>query len=118
MKRITFTLLLTLACCDPNNEEMTTTTTGEGCPVLCTEQTPCTADCLPDACGTIGDWCDVKNGDAQCGERMACIEIPDDDIVWGVCAAPCSAVMSCNRGTCVAGVCREDGALVPPIKCE
>lgn len=117
MRHIAFALLMTIAC-DQNGDGTTSTTTGEGCPTLCTEQTPCPPECYPDVCETVGDWCDVALGDMQCGLRMACRELPDDGVAWGVCLAPCSATEPCERGTCDKhGACVDGGVLVPPVKC-
>ena len=75
----------------------------------------------PDPCGTVGDWCDVALGDAQCGERMACAALPDDGVAWGVCVAPCSEASECAVGKCryEVGACYGDASeLVAVLACE
>jgi hypothetical protein len=118
-------LALLLACDGPAGDTEGSGSSGEetggGCPLLCTKTTPCTPECYPDPCGTVGDWCDATLGDLQCGLRMACVPLPDDGVAWGVCVAPCSESNECTRGKCdyEVGACYGDASeLVAVLACE
>jgi len=106
-------LLLVLVSCDLVPVEGTDT--APACPALC--DGTCPPECVPSACGTVGDGCTVALGDQQCGERMACLEALDPSPGIGVCAAPCDAATPCARGVCLDGACVDGGALVPPVAC-
>jgi hypothetical protein len=88
------------------------------CPLLCDES--CPPECLPDPCGTVGDWCALGGPALQCGVRMACEVVPKSGSKSGVCVAPCSASEPCARGECdlEIGACFEEGFLAAPFKCE
>jgi hypothetical protein len=113
--------ILAFSACDPVAED-TDGTTGDppppACPALC--DGTCPPECIVSACITVGDWCDLKIGDQQCGERMACKPIQGSGSSSGVCVAPCSATEPCGIGKCDpdVGACYAgDDVLATPIAC-
>jgi hypothetical protein len=115
MRLVGLVLACAVAACDavPQDTEGDASTSGDG-----SDGPPYTSPCW-----TVGDWCAMALGDAQCGDRMACRVVPGSGSASGVCVAPCDAAdpFGCAVGKCdpdIGACVGEGGVLMASAVCD